>query len=125
MRVADDCGGEQHRDTIIRMNTNQTTQSESAPKSGNDVQDNKIMAALSYIWILSIIFLLVKKDSPFVQFHAKQAVVIFAASFIFGFIPVLGWLANVVLFVFSIMGIINAYQGKSAKLPIVSTTAEQ
>ncbi len=83
------------------------------------------MAALSYIWILSIIFLLVKKDSPFVQFHAKQAVVIFAASLIFGFIPVLGWLANLVLFVFAIMGIMRAYQGKWAKLPIVSTIAEQ
>ena len=83
------------------------------------------MAALSYVWVLSIVFLFVKKDSPFVQFHAKQGVVIFAASFIFGFIPIIGWLLNIVVLVFAIMGIIAAYQGKLTKLPGISTIAEQ
>lgn len=107
------------------MNTNQTTQGANSPAPKNDVEENKVMAALSYVWILSIIFLLVKKDSPFVQFHAKQGVVIFAASFILGFIPIIGWLLDIVLLVLAIMGIINAWQGKSVKLPIISTIAEQ
>ncbi len=107
------------------MNTPNTTQPVSTPKTGNDVEDNKVMAALSYIWILSIIFLLVKKDSPFVHFHAKQGVVIFAASFILGFVPIIGWLLNIVLFVLAIMGVVGAWQGKWKKLPIISTIAEQ
>ncbi|HSX25063.1 MAG TPA: hypothetical protein VLG69_03805 [Candidatus Andersenbacteria bacterium] len=98
------------------MDTPTTTQS--------DKSDN-VMAALSYIWILSIIFLLVKKDNKFIQFHAKQGVVIFAGSFIFGFIPIIGWLLNIVLLVLAIMGIIGAWQGKWTKLPGVSSIAEQ
>ena len=93
--------------------------------NNNDVEANKVMAALSYVWILSIIFLLVKKDSTFVQFNAKQGVVIFSDSLILGFVPIIGWLLNVVLLVFAIMGIVAAWQGKTTKLPLVSTVAEQ
>ncbi len=95
------------------MDTNQTN------------QDHRVMAVLSYIWILSIVFLLVKKDSPFVQFHAKQGVIIFAASFIFGFIPIIGWLLNIALLVLAIMGIVSAWQGTMKKLPLISSLAEQ
>ena len=108
------------------MEPNQTNQQPaSSSASKDDVQNNKMMAALSYVWILSVVFLLVKKNSPFVQFHAKQGVVIFAASFILGFIPIIGWLLNIVLLVLAIMGIVAAWQGKSTKLPIISTIAEQ
>lgn len=91
----------------------------------NDIDNNKVMAALSYIWILSVLFLLLKKDSPFVQFHAKQGIVIFAASVIAGFIPIIGWLFNIVLLVLAIIGIVGAWQGKSTKLPVIFTIAEQ
>jgi len=47
------------------------------PLNDKDVQDNKIMAALSYIWIVSVLMLLMKKDSPFVQQHARQGFVLF------------------------------------------------
>ncbi len=104
---------------------NQATNQASPSASGKDVQDNKAIAALSYIWILSVVFLFIKKDSPFVQFHAKQGVVIFAASFILNFIPVIGWLLNIVLFVLAIMGLIGAWQGKLTKLPVISSLAEK
>ena len=107
------------------MTTHQNNQSTQMPATKNDVEENKVMAALSYIWILSVLFLLLKKESPFVQFHAKQGVVIFAASVIAGFIPIIGWLLNIALLVVAIMGIVNAYQGKSTKLPFIFTIAEQ
>ncbi|OGY37496.1 MAG: hypothetical protein A3E36_02675 [Candidatus Andersenbacteria bacterium RIFCSPHIGHO2_12_FULL_45_11b] len=108
------------------MEPNQSKQQQaSSPAPKDDIRDNKVMAALSYVWILSVVFLLVKKDSPFVQFHAKQGVVLFAASFILGFIPIIGWLLNIAVLVLAIMGIIAAWQGKSTKLPIISTIAEQ
>lgn len=107
------------------MDTNQNNQSNHPSMPKNDIDNNKVMAALSYIWILSVLFLLLKKDSPFVQFHAKQGIVIFAASVIAGFIPIIGWLFNIVLLVLAIIGIVGAWQGKSTKLPVIFTIAEQ
>ena len=31
---------------------------------GNDVEENKIFAALSYVWIMSIVILILKRDNP-------------------------------------------------------------
>ena len=97
----------------------------SAPKSGtgNDVEDNKIWAAISYIGILSIIVLLAKKDSDFAQFHAKQGFVLFIAMVILGFIPVVGWLLNIANLVLLVMGLINAVQGKRTELPLYGQLA--
>lgn len=92
-----------------------------------DIQDNKAMAALSYIGILVLIPLLAKKDSKFAQFHAKQGLVNFIAliiSSIIFVVPFIGWLiggiAYIVFLVLAIMGIIAAAQGQYKSLPILS-----
>jgi len=89
-----------------------------------DVEKNKALAAVSYLWIVSLVLLLVKKDSPFVQFHAKQGFVLFIISIILGFIPFLGIL-NLVVIVLELIGLISALQGKWRKLPGVSVLAEK
>ncbi|MEK7181813.1 MAG: hypothetical protein AAB519_03530 [Patescibacteria group bacterium] len=86
--------------------------------SGNDVEDNKLVAALSYVSILFLVPLLAKKESPFCQFHAKQGLVLCVASFVFSFIPVIGWLANVGLLVVAIIAIIQTLSGKSWEIPV-------
>ena len=96
-----------------------------APNSTDDVEKNKVLAAISYIFIISLVVLLAKKDSPFAQFHAKQGFVLFAVSVICVFIPFIGWLINLVVFVFAIIGIISAAQGKWYKMPLVSQLAEK
>lgn len=95
------------------------------PSPVDDIKQNKVLAAISYIYIVSLIMLLVKKDSPFVQFHAKQGFVLFIASLICGFIPVIGWIVNIAILVLVIMGIIAALKGESKKLPLVSSLAEK
>lgn len=90
-----------------------------------DIEANKVMAALSYFWILCLIPLLTKKDSPFVQAHAKQGVVLFIAEIILTFIPVLGWFLNLVLAVVSILAIIKAVQGEYWEIPLVSDVAKK
>ncbi|MEX1997780.1 MAG: DUF4870 domain-containing protein [Candidatus Andersenbacteria bacterium] len=87
-------------------------------------QNERLLAAISYLWVVSLIMLLLKRDSDFIQFHAKQGLVIFIASIILGFIPLIGWLLNLVLFVFVIMGFVAALQGQRRKLPLVATVAE-
>ncbi len=91
-----------------------------------DVEENKVIAALSYIWILFIIPLIVKKDSRFCVEHAKQGLVLFIAELIvliIRIIPVLGWIVayvlGVVLTIVSLIGLIYALQGKFWKIPIV------
>jgi hypothetical protein len=51
--------------------SNQGKGPEGAAPDPKDVADNKLVAALSYIWILFLIPLLAKRDSKFCQFHAK------------------------------------------------------
>jgi fumarate reductase subunit D len=106
------------------MHMNQSTPT-SKVSSKNDVESNKLFAALSYLWILSAIFLLFKKDSPFIQFHAKQGLVLFIASMVLHFIPIFGWLLQIVVFAFVVTGIVTAFQGKWFKLPLVSSLAEK
>ena len=100
----------------------------SAPKgNSSDVEENKGIAAISYIWILFLVPLLTKKDSDFAKYHAKQGLVFFIFSTIVGFIaaiPVIGWLLVVFDFILFIMGLINALGGKKTPLPIIGKYAE-
>lgn len=100
-------------------------QTPATPNPADDVQKNKALAAISYIFIVSLIILLVKKDSPFAQFHAKQGFVLFIAFLICGFIPRIGGVLNVVVLVIAIIGIVSAAQGKWYKMPLVSQLAEK
>lgn len=88
-------------------------------------QDEKLLAALSYLWILSIVIFLIKRDSAFVQFHAKQGLVLWIASIIFWFIPVLGWFLNLIILVLVIIGFVQALNGSEWKMPVVADLADK
>jgi uncharacterized membrane protein len=44
-----------------------------ASKSGSGLEPN-IAAALSYIWIVGVIFYLIEKENRFIRFHAMQSI---------------------------------------------------
>ena len=101
-----------------------------------DVEDNKLMAALSYIFILCFIPLLLSRESKFAQYHAKQGLVVFVVevivmilSNILIFIPILGWLAimiaYVLLIVGSLAGILKALGGKEWEMPVLAKYAKK
>lgn len=81
------------------------------------------MAVLCYIWILVLIPLLTEaKKDPFVKFHIKQGLVFLILSIIVGalsWIPVIGQLLALGVFILWLIGIINAAGGKEKPLPIV------
>lgn len=87
--------------------------------------DSNLMAALSYLWLLSVVMLLLKKDDKFVQFHAKQGLVLFLASVVLWMIPIFGWMLNMVVTIAVIVGFIMAIQGKEYKMPVVGDLAEK
>lgn len=95
-----------------------------ANMAGGVSSESKLMGALSYIWIVSIIMLLLKKDDQFVQFHARQGLVIFVASWLW-FIPFLGWIVALLAFICAIVGFIKAYSGEKFPIPGVSMIAEK
>lgn len=105
-----------------------------APSGGSssDVEQNKGIAAIGYIWLLFLIPLLAKKDSPFAQYHAKQGLVLFVssviASILYG-VPVLGTfilgpVASLIVFILFIIGLVNALGGKTAPLPMIGKYGE-
>lgn len=91
---------------------------------------NKLLAAISYVWILCIVTILCAKDDAFARYHANQGLVLLIANiaavivgFILGFIPVIGgiisWIISIALFVLMILGIINAVKGEMKPLPFI------
>lgn len=87
----------------------------------DDVKVNKDIAAFSYIWIFSVVILWSRRDSQFIQFHAKQAVVLFIFSVVFYLIPIPKFeYMNVFVAAGMITGFINANMGQYYEMPLVS-----
>lgn len=95
-----------------------------------DIEKNKIMAILPYLWILFIIPLFLAKDSKYAKFHLNQGVVLSLASLLLSIISgiltsvlailgVIFWIISVILFIFQILGIVYALQGKAKELPFI------
>lgn len=97
----------------------------------NDVQQNKIAAVVPYfIPVLFFLPLIMDKNSAFCKFHANQqltwlivTVVIEIAEKIIGIIPVIGWLANIIISIAILLvslGLMyGASKGKALRLPFV------
>ena len=112
-------------------------------KTGDDVQDNKLMAVLSYLGILLLIPLATgaHNTSPYVRFHLNQGIILvlgyLAFSVVYGILfgiatvvmiassalgVILMVLVNllwVVPLVFLVLGIINSATGKFKELPLI------
>jgi uncharacterized membrane protein len=102
-----------------------------------DVDKNKIFAVLAYLGILFLVPLLAAKESRFARYHTNQGVVLFLSAIVaymavffltlvIAFIPFLRWLGcllwwpvTICVFVFMIMGIINAAKGDCKPLPVI------
>lgn len=113
--------------------TAEQTSAETLNSQDTDIQENKLWAFLSYLWILSVIILLVKKDSPYAHYHAKQGSALFIISiittFIDAFMPyaVIGfvlWIVQMGVWVLVIVGIINVLNGRKKPLPIIGAMVE-
>jgi uncharacterized membrane protein len=101
----------------------------SAATAGND----NLMGALSYFWIIGLIFLLIEpyNKNKFIRFHAFQsifmAVAWFACWIILMVIPIVGWILIPIVFLAFIITLIvmavKAYQGNMFRLPVIGDQA--
>ena len=105
----------------------------SAPSQGG--LEPNVAAALAYLPILAIVWLLVEPYSKdrFIRFHAVQslglAVVSMGIYIVLGMIPVLGWIlllfAPLALFVVWVICAVKAFQKETFKLPLIGDFAEK
>jgi fumarate reductase subunit D len=87
---------------------------------------DKLLAALSYIWILFVIPFVLGHHKPFVYKHAKQGMALFILELVLlaiGWFPILGWLTAIAGWLFvvvcAILGISYALIGKEFEIPII------
>ncbi len=98
-----------------------------------DIEQNKVYAMVGYLGILFLVPLLAAPNSRYARYHANQGIVLFLATvvvtggfYVLAHIPFLGRVlglagsvAWIVAFVFMILGIINAANGKCQPLPVL------
>lgn len=95
--------------------------------SEEDIQNNKVISAISYLSILFFLPLVVCPQSDYGKFHANQALLLFLTSvigpFVLGCIPFFGgflrgilWL--IILF-FTVICIFNTASGNAYELPVI------
>lgn len=92
-------------------------------------------AGLSYVfmWLSGLIIFLVEKQNRFVRFHALQSVMFFGSMYIIsivaGFLPYIGGVIGTLAWLVTIVGwivlMINGFQGKYFKLPVIGDYAER
>ncbi len=101
------------------------------------IEKGKLLAIISYITLIGLIITYLangRLKNEFTKFHLGQAIrIFFVAIFLFiilGFIiqlTGLGFLfyANLAPFILSVLGILNAVNGKTTPLPIIGTFGEK
>lgn len=109
------------------------TEDSTSEINAKDIEENKVMAVLAYIGILILVPLLAAPKSKFAKYHCNQAIFLFLVEIfsvlvcnLLGLIPgagivftILGGVIDLFCFIFMIIGIINAAQGKAKALPLI------
>ncbi len=107
-----------------------------APATQSGGLQSNLAAALSYLWITAIIFLLMEpyNRDKFVRFHAFQALFLGIFSIVghiaLGMIPVIGWfvlgpLFSLLIFIAAIISAVKAYGNQEFKLPVLGDLASK
>ena len=92
---------------------------------------SRLMAAISYLGILCFVPLLFNRDDPFVNFHARQGMVLWIWTVLAIFslsLPGLTWffgLSSSLIGIFTLIGIVSATFLQMWRLPGVSYLAEK
>lgn len=103
------------------------------PPASSGLSEN-VASGLSYVfgWLTGLIFYLIDKR-PEVRFHAMQSIVFAVVAMLVGWIRLatsgflsgLLWLVSLVFFFTWIFLMIQAFQGRHFKLPVIGDFAEQ
>ena len=91
----------------------------------SETQDARTIAIVSYLTIIGwVIALLMHQNnkSELGAFHLRQTLGLYLTGLIISFlyyIPFIGWILSLALFVFWVIGLVNAAQGEQKPIPLV------
>lgn len=94
-----------------------------------DLEDSRLLAALSYLGVLVLVPLLVNRDDPFVAWHAKQGLVILIGEIIAliaaSWSGLFGSLLFVLFLLASVVGLLQALLGRRWQAPLIGKLAQK
>ncbi len=89
-------------------------------------EKNKVMAIVSWIFIVGVVMLFVEKEDTFVRYAAAQSAIVGVLTLIV-LVPVIGWIiapiVGILETVIMVVGMIKAYKGERFDIPGVSNMA--
>lgn len=88
-------------------------------------EDEKLLAAISYFWILSLLVLSSKRENAYVAFHARQGMVLFIASVFLWIIPAIGLGLEVAILAAIFLGFQKALDGEKYPIPFIAELARR
>jgi fumarate reductase subunit D len=101
-------------------------------KAAKKASTENVYAILSYLWILCLIPVLLKKEDPFVRYHARQGLMLFIVEVGVGILSIIPFLGGIIYVVgilacglLSLAGIVNVLMGKKWKMPVIGEWAEK
>jgi uncharacterized membrane protein len=84
--------------------------------------DGKTNAIISHLfligWVIALVINSNEKDE-FASFYIRQNLGLMLAGMILAFIPIIGWIISIAIFVFWIMSLIGAVQGEKKETPLL------
>ena len=119
------------------MNYPDPQQMQQQPQQPQRSSDDTLMLVLCYLGLLSLIPFLARKDSPNIQWHAKQGLTLFAVWFVcwlpmmlLACVPFLNIVIGICMMLLgltvlatAIFSIVKAVNGEQWKIPIVGDLA--
>lgn len=86
-----------------------------------NIKEDNTVAIVSYItlvgWIVAFV-LYGKNKTELGAFHLRQSLGLYLTGIILWWIPIIGWILNVLIFLFWIIGLIYAIQCEKKTVPI-------
>ena len=97
-----------------------------AVSSSKPSNEGKTIAIISYItwvgWIIALVMNMEKKND-FAKFHIRQTLLLMLGSLLV-WIPLIGWIWGIFLFILWIIGLIAAINGEKKEVPVLGHLAQ-
>lgn len=81
--------------------------------------DKKTTGIVAYITWIGLLIAFITGDKEGAKFHLNQALVVWIAGLLCGFIPLVGWIGSLFCLVCAIIGLISAINGTEKEVPLL------
>ena len=90
--------------------------------------EGKTIAIIAYLtWIGLIIAFVMNNDkkNEFAKFHIRQMLLLTLVGIVVSFIPIVNFVAWIVLFIFWVIGLFGAINGQKKEIPLLGKYAQE